>query len=154
MKTCPNCGKIIGDTAINCFFCHYNYNLRRVLTQDEIVAKREIEEQEKKEFVTKRERAEQERERAKQEIDKNRKLLNPLYEYETVIIRDLPNGSIDNITLKNTLDKYSRAGWKLHSVVSNELGKNVSGVSIGVVSTSSNATIDELVLIFERMYKK
>lgn len=146
MKTCPNCGEIIGDTAINCFFCQYNYDLKRVLTQDEIVAKREREEQEKQEFVTKREREEQ-------KIDKNRKLLNPLYEYETVIIRDLPNGSIDNITLKNTLDEYSRAGWKLHSVISNELGKNVSGVSIGMMSTSSNATIDELVLIFERCIK-
>ena len=45
-------------------------------------------------------------------------------------------------------------GWKLHSVITNEIGKNISAVSIGGITGGTNATVDEIILIFERMVSK
>lgn len=44
MKTCINCGELIGDNADECFKCHYNYKYKRVISPQEIRQKREQEE--------------------------------------------------------------------------------------------------------------
>lgn len=50
--------------------------------------------------------------------------------------------------------EYANAGWKLHSIITNEIGKNVSSVSIGGFTGVTNATMDEVILIFERMISR
>ena len=32
MKTCPNCGELLGDSVNECFKCRYSFTLKRVLT--------------------------------------------------------------------------------------------------------------------------
>ena len=56
--------------------------------------------------------------------------------------------------LQSVLMEYANAGWKLHSVITNEIGKNVSSVSIGGFTGVTNATMDEVILIFERMISR
>ncbi len=52
------------------------------------------------------------------------------------------------------MTEYAMEGWKLHSVITNEIGKNISAVSIGGITGGTNATVDEIILIFERMVSK
>lgn len=40
MKTCPECGELLGDSVETCFNCSYNFNLKRKLTKNEIEEKR------------------------------------------------------------------------------------------------------------------
>lgn len=35
MKTCPNCGELLGDSVKDCFKCHFNFEVKRVLTSEE-----------------------------------------------------------------------------------------------------------------------
>lgn len=52
------------------------------------------------------------------------------------------------------MTEYAMEGWKLHSVITNEIGKNISAVSIGGITGGTNTTVDEIILIFERMVSK
>ena len=52
------------------------------------------------------------------------------------------------------MTEYAMEGWKLHSVITNNIGKNISAASIGVITGGTNATVDEIILIFERMVSK
>ena len=52
------------------------------------------------------------------------------------------------------MTEYAMEGWKLHSVITNEIGKNISAVRIGGITGGTNATVDEIILIFERMVSK
>ncbi len=36
MKTCPNCGEIVGDSVESCFKCQYNFVRRKVLSRTEL----------------------------------------------------------------------------------------------------------------------
>lgn len=55
--------------------------------------------------------------------------------------------------MQTALDEYAEKGWRLHSIFNNELGKTSSAVSIGIIGTSVNATIDQTVMILERCIK-
>lgn len=68
--------------------------------------------------------------------------VNGYYEYDVVLIENTAIGSVNVDKLRETLSEYSSKGWKLHSIYSNELGKNAL---LGI-----NATASEDVLIFER----
>lgn len=48
---------------------------------------------------------------------------------------------------------YAGDGWRLHSVVVNEAGKNASSTSMGGLTVGTNSTIDVTILIFERCIK-
>lgn len=68
------------------------------------------------------------------------------YEYDVVTIENKSTGEVKIDKLKSILAEYSSKGWKLHSIYSNELGKNAL---LGI-----NATASEDVLIFERRIEK
>lgn len=68
------------------------------------------------------------------------------YEYDVVTIENKSTGEVKIDKLKSILAEYSSKGWKLHSIYSNELGKNAL---LGL-----NATASEDVLIFERRIEK
>ena len=73
-----------------------------------------------------------------------------MYEYRIETIRDNQYGSTDLILLDKTVQNYAKDNWRLHSVFTNEVGKTGSSVSVGGFTSATNATIDEVVLIFER----
>jgi len=77
-------------------------------------------------------------------IDNFAKSFNEYYEYDVITIQN--NGSVNTDKLKMILSEYAAKGWKLHSIYSNELGKNAI---LGL-----NATACEDVLIFERRVEK
>ncbi len=105
------------------------------------------------ENAEKEEAAEREKEQRIIEKDKQLDLIrikNPKYEYKTVVVADEMNGGANIDSINTILNSYASQGWKLHTAFTNELGKNTSSGGYGGVSMGSNATIDEVILIFER----
>jgi len=82
------------------------------------------------------------------EIDKINyaKSFKEYYEYDVVTIENKFSGAVKIDKIRSILSEYSSKGWKLHSIYSNELGKNAL---LGI-----NATASEDVLIFERRVEK
>ena len=165
MKTCPNCGEILGTHVDSCFKCRYDFNIGKVMTMEElkkirsasIEDQKRIIEQVKLEEETKRKEyekniREREEQAEKEKLDFVQKL--PLYEYATEIIMDNRSGGINQSSLNYTLEKYAKEGWRLHTALTNEAGKNTSSSGYGGVSVGTNATIDQTILIFERMISK
>lgn len=145
MKTCPNCKELLGNSVNECFKCHYNFTLKKVLTGTEHAAQkyRQMEEQKRKE----------EERRLKEEVKKDQLSKNPVFEYKVVIVNDLSSGEADERQIQQNLDYYSENGWRLHTAYSSEIGKNSTGVSIAGFGSITNATIDQTILIFERCIK-
>lgn len=153
MKTCPNCGETLGTHADSCFKCRYSFKLCKVMTIEE---RDEMEEIKLLEIQKKHEYRENQR---KKEIEaKNQRLKFiqqlPLYEYATEVIQDTSSGVIDVEELNSILERYSKDGWRLHTAVPNEIGKNSYAASIGGFSTGTNTTIGQTILIFERLIAK
>ena len=74
------------------------------------------------------------------------KSFNEFYEYDVVTIINQDHGIVDKNKMMKILSEHAKNGWRLHTMYSNELGKNaVSLLGFGV-----NATACEDVLIFER----
>lgn len=69
-----------------------------------------------------------------------------LYEYEVETILNEEHGRVDAKRMTELINKRAREGWKLHTVYSNELGKN----ALKVLGLVENSTACEDVLIFER----
>ena len=170
MKTCPECGELLGDSVEVCFGCHYNFQLKRKMTKDEreeqrqkqIEIERQKAEEERRKGEEKRQKAEEERQKAEEErlkVDERRVQIsnqiskNPFYEYQVIVVDNLKNGEIDKNKIQRELNEWSTKGWKLHSVFNNELGKTLTAVHVGFLGASVNATIDETILIFERCIK-
>lgn len=146
MKNCPNCGELIGDNAKECFKCHYSYTHRRVITSDEMKNKREEKERAQRQVQEQIEAEQLERQKALEEREASLRKINACYEYRVETITDLYNGAINVVQMQNILADYAKRGWRLHSVFTNELGKN--GVTANNVNI--NATMDQTILVFER----
>lgn len=149
MKTCPNCSEILGDSIKICFKCNYSFEFKKILDRNETTQTR-IESENKM----------KEQQQLAEQLATTKKIMretqlerNPQFEYISVIINDLEDGTINETLLQRTLTTYAAAGWRLHSIFTNEVGKSVSSVVIGFLGTSINATIDQTVLIFERCIK-
>ena len=131
MKQCPICNELLGDNVEVCFKCRYNFVLGRRQTAKE----RTID------STTK----EQESQRRLEQIEQNN-----LYEYKVEIINDEKDGTLNKHSIQEILTKNAQLGWRLHSITTNEIGKQVGGMSIPFLSMSLNATIEQTVLVFER----
>lgn len=142
MKNCPNCGELIGDNVSECFKCHYNYSYGRVITHQEIRERREEEDRRRENESQLAELLERGKEI---QIKKN-----PFYEYGVEVIEDLDTGELDKKSMQSIMNLYSSNGWRLHTVFTNELGRNATSI----VVASLNATICQTVLIFERCIKE
>ena len=152
MKTCPKCKELIGDNVNECFKCHYNFSYGRIITQEERKKERE---KEQKLYEQKMASEQQKNEHIKlfqQQIEEQIKN-NPLYEYETIVINDNSDGTVNTKQIQDTLLEYSKAGWRLHSIFTNEIGKSTVGAFIGFIGSNVNATIDQTIIIFERCIK-
>ena len=137
MKTCPNCKELVGDNVESCFNCNYNFVLKRVPGYEETVGEKVAAEKKK-------------REEEREELIKSA----PHYEYTVARVLDNRDGSTNQTQLQSVLMEYAGDGWKLHSVITNELGKNSNSVGIGGMKSGTNASIDEILLIFERMVSR
>ena len=71
------------------------------------------------------------------------------YEYEVVTIINKEHGLIDKDKMNRILQDHAMEGWRLHTIYSNELGKN----AIKLLGLGINSTACEDVLIFERKIK-
>lgn len=148
MKTCPECGELVGDSVESCFNCNYNFNLKRKLTKNEIEEKNKKQEQEKHKLEQENNKLEEERRKqlVAERLKENERITqlskNPMFEYQTVIVNNLETGEINQIEFQKALEKWSQKGWRLHSVFNNELGKTASSISVGFIGSSVNATID------------
>lgn len=139
MKTCPKCKELVGDNVESCFNCNYNFILKRVPSYEETIELKE------NVAATKKKREEE-----REELIRSA----PHYEYTVARVLDNRNGSTNQEKLQSVLTEYAMEGWKLHSVITNEIGKNISAVSIGGITGGTNATVDEIILIFERIVSK
>lgn len=96
---------------------------------------------------------EQEAQQRKQEEDQKQAYANSLgefYEYNVITAVNTVDGRTDAEKMKRIIEEQARKGWRLHTVYSNELGKNaISLLGIGINSTAS-----EDVMIFERRIRK
>lgn len=88
-------------------------------------------------------REEAENERKRQEFAKS---FNEFYEYEVVTIINENHGTIDKEKMMKILADHAMKGWRLHTIYSNELGKN----ALSIMGFGTNSTACEDVLIFER----
>ena len=153
MKECPICKELLGENVDTCFNCGYSYVLRRIPTKDEASNARKSKEREIEKLQESRQKMIEAQHAAY--LEKEAVLQdNPFYEYAVETIFDNRDGSANVNSLKAVLDRYAMEGWRLHSIISNELGKNSSSFGVGGISSGSNATIDQQVLIFERCIKK
>lgn len=96
---------------------------------------------------------EQEAQQRKQEEGQKQAYANSLgefYEYNVITAVNTVDGRTDAEKMKRIIEEQARKGWRLHTVYSNELGKNaISLLGIGINSTAS-----EDVMIFERRIRK
>ena len=72
------------------------------------------------------------------------------WEYKVVTLYDSDSGSIDAMRLEGTINDLGKEGWRLRCAFTNELGHNTNTAGVGGISSGTNATIDQNVLIFER----
>lgn len=68
------------------------------------------------------------------------------YEYAIEKIANTANGSSNLDEMLKVINRYASDGWKVHTVYSNELGKN----AIGFGGLGINSTYSEDIIIFER----
>ncbi len=72
-------------------------------------------------------------------------------DYAVDVIRDHQNGSTDLDGIKRSLNYHSKEGWRLKTIFTNELGHSAQSLSIKGIGSGVNATINEVVLIYERI---
>ena len=75
------------------------------------------------------------------------------YEYKVISLVDEDGGHIDPKQLTANLNALGIEGWHLVSAYSNEIGHTSRSSGYGGFSTSTNATIDQNILIFERFVR-
>ncbi len=69
------------------------------------------------------------------------------YEYEVVTVPVMEGSSISSTAVADNLKKYSEEGWKLHSILKNDIKTAPLGNTVPINIVSQNA---EIVMIFER----
>ena len=146
-KTCTNCGCKITEEMIDANMCwECGYILDKTQMDEVTLYQMKVEE----------ERQEKERQRILQEQEKERqhvsfaKSFNEFYEYDVVTIINENHGTVDKEKMMKILSDHAKNGWKLHTMYSNELGKN----ALSLMGFGVNATACEDVMIFERRVKE
>ena len=72
------------------------------------------------------------------------------FEYAVETVRDRDNGGADETALNDVLSMYGEKGWKLKFCFTDEVGVESHSATVAGYTTGTNATINEIVLIFER----
>lgn len=69
-----------------------------------------------------------------------------LYEYKVISLIDTATGACDIEELETMLNEYAAKGWRVKSVITNELGKN----ALAIMGIGINGTVDQVIAILER----
>ncbi len=146
MKTCPECGEILGDSINVCFKCRYDFKYKRVITSTEAADRREERIKQQNKLI--------EEAKLREEQKGIQLAKNPLFEYQVITVDDLSTGQADQGSIQKVLSEWSEKGWRLHTIFTNEIGKSSTAASIGGFGTGTNATIDQTILVFERCIKE
>lgn len=78
--------------------------------------------------------------------------VNGRYEYAVESVVD--NGGATNVRrMSELINSYARQGWHVKTIFTNELGHNATSVSVGMVGSGTNYTVDEVVIVFEKCVK-
>lgn len=64
---------------------------------------------------------------------------------------DEKNGGFSAFKLELVINYYYENGWKLYKIFTNTLGVNSQNTSINGFGVGNNSTIEETVVVFERM---
>lgn len=75
------------------------------------------------------------------------------YEYTTLSLVDDDGGGLTPAQVTQLLNDYALDGWKLVSAYTNELGHNSSSSRFMGVSSGTNSTVDQHILILERFVR-
>ncbi|HCJ41153.1 DUF4177 domain-containing protein [uncultured Ruminococcus sp.] len=75
---------------------------------------------------------------------------NHKMEYAVETVRDRDNGGADESALADVLAMYGEKGWRLKFCFTDEVGVESHSATVAGYTTGTNATINEIVLIFER----
>ena len=147
---CPSCGSHYHEACYNrlqkCLSCS------TLTPKGEVVAqanneKRQVEEKKRLDAEVAKQRAEQEKFRARMAHLKSLGK-DGYYEYKVINILD-KKGMVDTQRLTNELNNLGLDGWQLKCAYTNELGKD----SLVIAGFGINSTADQNVLIFERFVK-
>ena len=76
-----------------------------------------------------------------------------LYEYLIATVKDNWRGSTNLNSMTNVINKYAEKGYRVVSVFTNEVGVKESSITVGGFTSGTNATIDQVVILFERPKK-
>lgn len=76
---------------------------------------------------------------------------NMKVEYAVETVRDRDSGGADETQLASVLSMYGERGWQLKFCFTDEVGVENHSATVGGITTGTNATINEIVLIFERI---
>ena len=75
------------------------------------------------------------------------------YEYTTLSLIDNDGGELTPYQVTQLLNDYALDGWKLATAYTNELGHNSTSGGFGGISSGTNSTIDQHILILERFVR-
>ena len=139
MVVCPNCGEKYSRNVDVCSACYFDFNVWRVVRPEE-----------RNPRLKEQKRIQEENLRVAQQEKERVISQSARYEYKTEFLRDSNNGVLNQVTLDSVLARNANDGWKLHSVVVNEAGKNAVSIS----GFGLNSTVDVTILIFERCVKQ
>lgn len=76
---------------------------------------------------------------------------NMKVEYAVETVRDRDYGGANETQLAEMLTMYGERGWKLKFCFTDEVGVENHSSTVAGITTGTNATINEIVLIFERI---
>ena len=129
-----------------CYECGFN-----LMELEEAAKRKEEEANRQKELERRQEAAKKYAETAKQRERERWMHAHPdangcYYEYRTVRIRDNDDGCADVYQIQHTLNDWGYKGWRLVTV-----GKVSSSSGYAGISRGTNATIEEVILVFERV---
>lgn len=72
------------------------------------------------------------------------------YEYTALTICDDSNGTVDVTEMVEKMNELALNGWKLVTAFANEIGKNSFTGGFGGISSGTNSTVEQNILLFER----
>ena len=158
---CPKCGatyslpspdavKICSDCRLQTVYTGYSEEAWAKLSPKERMVIKKSNGKTLEQLAREKEEKRQEAIRAEEEKQIFAKSFNDFYEYDVVTVFNENHGRVNRERMMAILSEHARAGWKLHTIYSNELGRNEHSA----FGYGTNSTACEDVLIFERRVEK
>ena len=151
---CPTCGRQL-------FATKWSVNDWRKLSKNEKEREKQKIKEERKHAEEEKQRIKEERKHAEEELQRRDKEkatkaieeAGGYWEYKVISLADSDAGAIEPSGLELALNELGRNGWRLKCAYANEVGRNTQSSGAYGISTGTNATIDQNILVFERFVK-